>query len=287
MNLLQVQTGNLNQPQIISFDSLFTTYSIKNAFNHEEKIQMEPILSKWKNLVTNHFSNENDRPLIASYMTSSPGFNLRYTRRTAHVEFKETPNVIYKTYYTTSGLHPMATTLRAPMQTLIQDTIFLNDLNMIETPRKGLYPLFSKDVIEGLDENSINEAFIVCAEKIKAFNPKETREIIKNWSYESQKVLANQCCTILTNTGLGDFTWENLQMHRYNGKLYALDTETLYYELFIDKFGKGFEKCTKAVNSSTLSKCAKNGLEWFKMSSDLHNFEIFADTASSYLEKID
>ena len=42
-----------------------------------------PVLSKWKDLATNHFSiqKSQDRPIIASYITNSPTI----TRRTAHI----------------------------------------------------------------------------------------------------------------------------------------------------------------------------------------------------------
>jgi hypothetical protein len=282
----QLKTGDWNKPQIISFDSLFTTYSIEKVFENEEIKRITPILSKWKDLASNHFSIQKlrDRPPIANYITSCPTI----TRRTAHVELDETPDVIYKTYYpNSSSLHPMATTLRAPMASLIQETIVKDNLNKMGVPKKGLFPLFSKKVISNLNEKSINEGFIVCAEKINAFGPKETREIVKTLSDESQLALANQTCKILMSTGLGDCTWENLQIHKDNEKLYMLDTETLEYELFIDKFGTGFENCAEAVNDCILSSCAKVGLKWFKASSNLHNMEIFENTATSYLEKID
>lgn len=282
----QLHTGEWDKPQIISFDSLFTTYSAEKVFEVEEMERMTPILSKWKDLASNHFliPKMRNRPPIANYITNAPTF----TRRTAHVELIETPGVIYKTYYpNSSSLHPMATTLRAPMAALVQGIILKENLNKMGVPKKGLFPLFSKEVISSLDEKSINEAFIVCAEKINAFNPKETRGIVKKLSPESQLVLAEQTCTILKNTGLGDCTWENLQMHRDNEKLYMLDTETLEYELFIDKFGTGFENCAEAVNDCALEACAKAGLSLFRASSSLHSMEIFDDTAASYLEKID
>jgi hypothetical protein len=67
----QLQTGDWNKPQIVSFDSLFTTYSIENIFENEEINRMTSVLSKWKDLASNHFSIQKlrDRPIIASYMT--------------------------------------------------------------------------------------------------------------------------------------------------------------------------------------------------------------------------
>lgn len=282
----QLQIGKWNEPQIISFESLFSTYSIESVFRNEELDRMTPILDRWKDLASNHFSTQKlrDRRSVAYYITDSPTI----TRRTAHVELLETPGIIYKTYYpNSSSMHPMATTLRAPMASLIQECIENEDLYRMGVPRKGLFPLFPKEVVANLDEKSINEAFIVCAEKINAFSPKDTRQRVKSLSLEDQLVLAKQICTILMNTGLGDCTWENLQMHRDSEKIYMLDTETLEYELFIDKFGKGFETCAEVVNDSVLSSCAKTGLTWFKDSSNLHTMEIFENTASSYLEKID
>ncbi|HEY5234866.1 MAG TPA: hypothetical protein VIJ14_01710 [Rhabdochlamydiaceae bacterium] len=282
----QLQAGDWNKPQVISFDSLFTTYSIENAFESEEVKRMMPILLKWKDLTRGHFSIKKlrDRPAVASYMTNCPTI----TRRTAHVKFDETPDIIYKTYYpNSSSLHPMATTLRAPMASLIQETITKDNASKIGVTEKGLFPLFSKEIISQLDEKSINEAFVVCAKKVNVFGPKETREAIKTLPRESQLVLANQTCNILMKTGLGDCTWENLQMHRDNEKLYILDTETLGGELFIDKFGAGFEECADAMNDCALSSCAKAGLKLFQVSSDLHKMEIFENTAASYLEKID
>src|SRR5882672_8455395 len=93
----QLQTGEWDKPQIISFDSLFTTYSIEKVFKNEELGRMAPILSKWKDSASNHFSipKMRDRSPIANYITKIPTI----TRRTAHVELLETPGVIYKTYY--------------------------------------------------------------------------------------------------------------------------------------------------------------------------------------------
>jgi hypothetical protein len=119
----QSQTGDWNKPQIISFDSLFTTYSVDNIFESEKLQQMTPVLNKWRDSVSGHFSIKKlwDRPIIASYVCNSPII----TRRTAHVELDATPGIIYKTYHpNSSSLHPMATTFRAPMAALIADTIF-------------------------------------------------------------------------------------------------------------------------------------------------------------------
>ncbi|MGE5196318.1 MAG: hypothetical protein ACM3JI_03200 [Anaerolineae bacterium] len=103
----QLQTRVWDKPQIISFDSLLTKYSVESIFKNEEIKQMHSVLAKWKDLASNHFSikKSRDRPPIATYVCSNPTI----TRRTAHVELEETPHIIYKTYYpNSSSLHPMA-----------------------------------------------------------------------------------------------------------------------------------------------------------------------------------
>jgi hypothetical protein len=248
---------------------------------------MKPILTKWKELASGHFSKQDidDRTPIAHYITNQP----KMTRRTAHVQLSKTPNIIYKTYYpNSSSLHPMATTLRAPMASLIQDTIVNENLTQIGVPKKGLYPLFSKEVISSLDEKTINEAFIVCAEKINVLNRTATLDRVKQLTPSSQELLADQCCRVIMKTGLEDCSWFNMQMHKDNSKLYILDTETLNYELFINKFGNGFETCARVINNEpTLSSRAKNGLKWFKEYSHSDRLEIFENKAATYLEKID
>ncbi len=283
----QLCTGVWDKPQIISFDSLFTTYSVENKFDPEQFNKMKPILTKWKELAKDHFSKEDmyERTSIANYVTDKA----KITRRTAHVQLSETPGIIYKTYHpNSSALHPMANTLRAPMAALIQDIIVDDNLTHIGVPKKGLYPLFSKEQISTLDEKTINEAFIVCVEKIDVLDRNATLDAVKQLTVSSQEILADQCCQLIMKTGLDDCSWFNMQMHKDHSKLYILDTETLSYELFIDKFGKGFETCATALSDEpTLSSCAKNALKMFKSYSRCDRLEIFENKAATYLEKID
>ena len=94
--------------------------------------------------------------------------------RTAHVEHPDTPHFIYKTQYQTSGLNPLANTLRAPMANIMADVIAEEGLSELAVPKKGLVALCSKEEISLLNENTINDAFAVCAEKVDTLTRFET-----------------------------------------------------------------------------------------------------------------
>lgn len=284
------QIGQWDQPQIISFDSLFGKYSIEDNFTKDEVAKINSVVNKWKPFIQEFISKDEGRhrPVLFDSLSkvNDPPLEITTTRRTAHIVHPYTPDTIYKTHYKNSGLNPLATTLRAPMASIMNDVIINEDLSALGIPKKGLIAMCDKQTISQLNENTINDAFIVCAEKINAFKTSETLNILREMSVSSQQNLANQCCTLLLKTGASDFTWPNLQMHRENGKLYNLDTEPLDGELIIDKLGEGFETCRDYAEVS-LNERAKSGLELFKNSSRVNKLEIFENVAQSFLEKID
>jgi hypothetical protein len=293
-NNYTLQIGHWNAPQIISFDSLFETYSVKNVFENEENKKITSVINEWKGRAIEHldFLKSSEKvwfqPTFNAYVKGDQKYAITHSRRTAHVVHRDTPNIIYKTYTTAPGRgHPMANTLRPPMASIIAQTISNENLTDVDVPKKALFPIVSKDEIGKLDERKINEAFVTCSEKIHVFGQSETVEKVREMSEQSQERLAEQCCQIPLKTGLGDFRWHNLQMHRENDKLYILDTEPLYGELFIDKFGEGFEFCAKGISGCHLSARAKFGLSEFSSSSREMGLEIFQNTAQSFLEKLD
>ncbi len=274
---------NWNNPQIISFDLLFDRYSINANFDAKTIENMLPVLEEFKQPAKIQL-----RAGFPPNPNTSPG--RLFPKRMTTVTSNNTPNIIYKVFEHISeskGSCFMANTLRPPMAQLVQETISRRHLTEFGVAKKGLFPLFSKETISNLDEININKAFIVCVEKKDILSFIETREIIKKMNFDSQKRLAEQACTIPEETGLGDFTIYNIQRDAKKNLFYILDTEPLYGELLINKFGKGFEQNKTLSEKCTLKSCAKWGLSQFKRSCEDYNLEIFINTAQSHLEKFD
>lgn len=288
-----LQTGVWDMPQVISFDSLFNKYSTTVLFEASEHQKITSVIDKWKKLAPTFMNSLNANALslprspFAKSIETDPECSISYTisERTAHTIHKETPGILYKIYERAPELcHPMANTLRAPMSDFISHTISEENLTEVGVVEEALFPLISKEKIETLNERKINEAFIICSKTIPIYGLKETIKKVREMSEEVQQRLANQCCLLPLKTGISDFGWHNLNMHQENGKLYLLDTEPLFGELFINKFGKGFETCKNMVYN--LNICAQNGLSQFNRSSQEQELEIFENTAQTFLEKI-
>lgn len=291
MNKLEykTQTGIWDAPQIVSFDSLFD-YTVDKVFDSSTYEKMLPILKEWKDNAQNHLEavKENAESLVKY----RPLYEARYSfsRRSEFLIFDQNPHIIHKIYKSAPnrGNH-LAHTLRPLMAKLIESAILHKNLTHFSVPKEGLFPIATKEVISTLDEQDINQAFIVCAENKDFFDKNITIEKIKEMHQELQERIAEQACQIPLSTGLGDYTWENIRKDVYTDIFHILDTEPLFGELLINRFGDGYDwnKCIALNINPTLKSCAKSGLKEFKKSSETHNLEIFADTAQTHLEKFD
>ena len=283
------QIGQWDQPQIISFDSLFWKYSIESNFDQKEIAKINDVVNQWKPIVQKFIHQQESyfRPCLSDHFEmNNSQMNITITVGAAHIEHVATPNFVYKTQYQSSALNPLANTLRAPMANIMSDVIILDGLTDLGVPKKGLATLCSKDEISSLNENTINDAFVVCAEKINALSRLETLAFIREMPTLSQESIANQCCMLIKKTGASNFNWNNLHIHQTNHKLYSLDTQPLDGELVIDKLGNGFKTCRKQARIS-LRERAKKGLDLFHGSSNIYELSTFEDVAQSFLEKMD
>jgi hypothetical protein len=294
----KIQTGIWDAPQIVSFDSLFDQYTVDNVFNSSIKDKMVPILKKWKDNAQNHLEIVKKNRYVASpslvtYVPDCP-HSLSDSRRSKFVTFKQNPHIIHKIYNMAPGKgNHLAHTLRAPMAKLVEATISDKNLTFFGVPKEGLFPIATKEIISTLDEQDINHAFIVCTEKKEVLDVAITVEKIKEMNPELQKKIAEQACQIPLSTGLGDYTWANIQKDAHRDIFYVLDTEPLYGELLIDIFEegnyieKGYLRNTIFARNFTLKSSAKLGLSEFKKSSENYDLEIIANAAQGHLEKFD
>lgn len=294
----KIQTGVWNAPQIVSFDSLFDQYTVDSVFNSSIKDKMIPILKEWKEKTQNHLEivKKNkyvSSPSLATYVPYKPDSYSR-SRRSEFVTFEQNPYIIHKIYNLAPGRgNHLAHTLRSPMAKLVEMTISNNNLTFFGVPKEGLFPIATKDIISTLDEQDINQAFIVCTEKKDVLSVDVTIEKIKEMNQELQKTIAEQACQIPLNTGLGDYTWANIQKDAHTDIFYVLDTEPLYGELLINIFEegryneKGYLRNTTFARNITLKSAAKVGLSGFKESSENCDLETFANVAQGHLEKFD
>lgn len=297
-NEYKIQTGIWDAPQIVSFDSLFDQYSVENVFDSSIKDKMIPILNEWKDKAQNHLETVKKNkyvssPSLATYVPNSPA-NYSRSLRSEFVTFKQNPYIIHKIYNLAPGQgNHLAHILRSPMAKLVETVISHKDLTFFGVPKEGLFPIAPKDIISTLNEQDINHAFIVCTEKKEVLSVDTTIEKIKEMNQDLQKQIAEQACQIPLSTGLGDYTWANIQKDAHTDIFYVLDTEPLYGELLIDIFEeghyneKGYLRNTIFVRQITLKSSAKLGLSEFKESSENYDLETFSNAAQEQLEKFD
>jgi len=214
-----------------------------------------------------------------------PQWQIRATRRTAIAEHPDLPNYIFKIYDSAPGKgHPMANTLRVPMSQKLQTAVVDCQLDQIVIPQKALIPLFPKEEIAELDENAINDAYIVMAEKMPMLSREEMFERAKK-----NETLPDQLCQLPIQTGYGDCCWTNFGLLP-NGKTVVFDTEPLYWELGIqteesnEKFERNFTIITS--KDSTLKKCALRGLEELRRSSQENDLHTYEDAAQRQIDKV-
>ena len=117
-------------------------------------------------------------------------------------------------------------------------------LDKIEVPIEGIIPIFPKEKILELDEYWVNNALVTVTEKKEFIPHTQMLSIIKEYNETDQLKLAEQICTVPAETGLGDITWNNLNMSP-EGKMLILDTEPLYGELNTDREGIGFGRSVR------------------------------------------
>jgi hypothetical protein len=178
----------------------------------------------------------------------------------------------------------MANTLRVPMADKLQAAVDVCQLDQIVIPKKALVPLFSKEEIVELDENTINDAYIVMAQKMPMLPQEEMFERVKK-----NETLPDQLCQLPIQTGYGDCCWTNFGMLP-NGKTVVYDTEPLYWELGIqteqsnEKFKRNFRIITS--NDSTLKKCTLRGLENLRRSSQEEDLTTYEDAAQKQIDKL-
>ena len=84
------QIGQWDQPQIISFDSLFEKYSVESNFEREDVAKINSVVNQWKPFVQEFIYQPASyrRPCLSDYLEkqSNPKMDINITRRTAHVE---------------------------------------------------------------------------------------------------------------------------------------------------------------------------------------------------------
>src|ERR1700722_14431750 len=89
------QIGQWDQPQIISFDSLFGKYSVESNFGGEDLTKINGVVNQWKPFVQQfiHQPASYRRPCLSDYLLkeSNPKMVVNLTMRTAHVEHPDTP----------------------------------------------------------------------------------------------------------------------------------------------------------------------------------------------------
>jgi len=218
------------------------------------------------------------------------------TGRTKAGEHPDLPEFFFKFYNIRPGrAQPLAHVLRVPMAHRLREVAYEEKMgDEVEVVLKGYVPLTSAKVINDLDENTMNEALVVIAEKKKLIPSQEMISIVKGLPESTQKRRANQLCLFPARTGIGDFTWNNLQM-TWEHKIAVPDTEPLYCELmphpethdFAAKFPKNATWLKPALApESTFRKCALFGLNNFQKSSEEHELPLFAETAQRYIDNL-
>lgn len=218
------------------------------------------------------------------------------TGRTKAGEHPDLPEFFFKFYNVRPGkAQPLAHVLRVPMSHRLKAVAYEEKMeDEVEVVLKGYVPLTSTEIIKDLDENTMNEALVVIAEKKKLIPSQEMISLVKGLPESTQKRRANQLCLFPARTGIGDFTWKNLQMTVAH-KIAVIDTEPLYCELmpkpegehFATKFPKNATWLKPALApASTFRKCALFGLTNFQKSSEEHELSVFAETAQRYIDNL-
>jgi len=274
--------GAYDKPQIIAFEDL-AKYHYKSILSPVDSQKIESVIQEID--FSNHFAEGPARRSLSSYF--SDAWEVKRTIRNHVLSSNLLPDWLIKAYNDPPGRgYPLASTLRAPMAHLIQETITYYGLFNIVVPKKGIIPVVNNVDRLNLDQSGINDAFLTVVQKLDLVeNIFEAFGTLRNLSEENQEEFARQACLVPEKTGLGDYTWTNLKFTT-DGKLAIVDTEPLMGELFVDRFGTGYERCSQLARIYTLKKCAKQGLENFGKSSREYGFEIFDDAAQKSLERL-
>lgn len=294
----EIAIGIRNKPQIVSLFDLSTTYHYKNCIkDRTETDSISRVVSPIIERMSSHFDDENWIDLYEETNKRpceyfSDDWRVIPSGRTAIMLHDDIPEWILKVYNFKPGRgNHMANTLRVPMACCIQGVIEENHLDDMVVPRKGLIPIYDRKKMAELEttgrinERTVNEAFLVVVEKMDLFPKEKKTEHLRSLSENQQESLASQVCMIPENTGLGDYTWRNLELTADGKKVVVLDTEPLYGALLVDRTNDSFERNRTFLRHYTLDRCAKEGLKQLHRSSQQNDLVIFENTAQKFLER--
>lgn len=296
-------SARLNEPQTIAKSELWTTYHYANRFDPHTAKAIGEVFGKAAPLLTfNHICkpslcrydylcqtdylhtcpNRNNIPKELQELDNAWSFPLPPGIRATIGTHSKLPSLLFKFFI---QHHPrsyvLCTSLRAAMADRIDQVIREKGLDQVRVPTKGIVPLFSTHYIEQLDDTCLNNALVTVAKKIEIIPHLEMISTIQGYSADKQRLLANQLCTVLAETGIGDFVWPNFGMH--DDIVYILDSEPLYNELTIVP---NFPAQKSSDSAPTLRTCALAGLERFARSSNREELPIFVETANEWIEKL-
>lgn len=202
--------------------------------------------------------------------------------------------VAFKIYESPPGRgQPLANALRVPMAHIIDGVVKQRGMKEdIVVPTHAYVPLAPLDILLKLGEKSLNEALVVAVQKLKLLPKYEGISRIKQLPESEQERKAKNLCLIALETGIIDWTLDNLPL-TLDGRMAVVDTEPLYGELqpapigddFASKFPRNAEQLAYDSYESTLSKCARKGLENFRSSSEYFELRIFEETAQRFLDQ--